>query len=127
MHPRGHGAVVAGVVAVMILAVFTIFSAGSGTHGFMSYYATSRLLVDGRLGPAAYDDRWFGEVVQQLTSSNVREIFIPNPPTMALMALPVVGMDAQSARAVWLGASLAAFIAGVAALVRYRARKNRDA
>ena len=29
--------------------------------------------------------------VQRLTASNVREIFIPNPPTMALMALPLVG------------------------------------
>ena len=111
----------------MILAIFTVFSAGSMTHGFVSYYAASRLLVDGQLGPLAYDDRWFGDVVQRLTSSNVREIFIPNPPTMSLMALPVVGLDAQSARAVWLGASLAAFIAGVAALVRYRARRNRDA
>jgi hypothetical protein len=127
VHPRGHGAVVAGVIAVMILAIFTIFSAGSMTHGFVSYYAASRLLVDGRLGPPAYDDRWFGEVVQQLTASSVREIFIPNPPTMSLMALPLVRMDPQSARAVWLGASLLAFIAGVAALVRHRTRRNREA
>src|SRR4051812_35118120 len=111
----------------MILAIYTVFSAGSTTHGFVSYYTASRLLVDGRLGPNAYDDRWFGDAVQQLTSSNVREIFIPTPPTMALMALPLVKMDAQSARAVWLGASLAAFIAGVAALVRHRARRNREA
>jgi hypothetical protein len=126
VHPRGHGAVVLGAVAVMILASFAIFSAGSVTHGFVSYYTASHLLVSGELGPLAYDDRWFGDVVQRVTASSVREIFIPNPPTMALMALPLVEFDAQVARAIWLGASLAAFVAGIGALVRFRAGRNRD-
>jgi hypothetical protein len=114
------------MLAAMVLAVFTVFSAGSMTHGFVSYYTASRLLVGGELGPQAYDDHWFGEAVQRLTASSVREIFIPNPPPMALMALPVVGLDAQPARAVWLIASLLIFIAGVAALVKYQALRNRD-
>ena len=42
---------------------------------------------------------------------------MPNPPTMALMALPLAGLDAQPARAIWLLVSLAALLAGVAALV----------
>ena len=78
-------------VAAVILAIFTLFSAGSITHGFVSYYTASRLLVTGELGPQAYDDRWFGAYVQDLTHSSVREIFTPNPPTMALMALPLAG------------------------------------
>lgn len=110
----------------MVLAFYTVFSAGSITHGFVSYYAASRLLVSGELGPQAYDDQWFGDVVKRVTGSNVREIFIPNPPTMALMAVPVAGLDAQSARALWLIGSLAMFIAGIAALVRDRAARNRD-
>ncbi len=114
------------MLAAMVLAVFTVFSAGSMTHGFVAYYAASRLLVSGELGPIAYDDRWFGEKVQQITASSVREIFTPNPPTMALMALPVAGLDAQPARAVWLVASLVAFIAAVAALVKYQSLRNRD-
>jgi hypothetical protein len=124
VNAPGHGVVLAGMIAAMVLTIFAIFSAGSVTHGFVSYYTASRLLVTGELGPRAYDDRWFGEVVQRLTSSSVREIFIPNPPPMSLMALPLVGLDAQPARAVWLGASLAAFIAGVAGLVRHRRRRN---
>jgi hypothetical protein len=126
MHPPGHGRALAGMLAAMALAIFTVFSASSMTHGFVSYYTASRLLVSGELGPAAYDDRWFGERVQQLTASNVREIFTPNPPTMALMALPLVGLDARSARAVWLIVSLIVFIAGVAALVKHQALRNRD-
>jgi hypothetical protein len=126
VHAPGHGAVLAGMVGAMVLTIFAIFSAGSMTHGFVSYYTASRLLVSGELGPRAYDDDWFGEVVRRQTSSNVREIFIPNPPTMSLMALPLVALEHQAARAVWLGASLAAFIAGVAGLVRYRRRRNLD-
>lgn len=110
----------------MVLAVFAVFSAGSMTHGFVAYYAASRLLVSGQLGPIAYDDRWFGEKVQQLTASSVREIFTPNPPTMALMALPVAGLDPQTARTIWLLVSLLAFVAAVAALVRYQALRNRE-
>jgi hypothetical protein len=126
MHQPGHGRALAGMLAAMVLAIFTVFSASSVTHGFVSYYTASRLLVSGELGPLAYDDRWFGEVVKRHTASNVREIFIPNPPTMALMAWPLAGMSAQSARAVWLIASLAVLIAGVTALVRYLALRNRD-
>src|SRR5689334_18792451 len=108
VNAPGHGVALAGMIAAMVLAGFAILSAGSVTHGFVSYYAASRLLVSGELGPLAYDDAWFGEVVRRVSDSNVREIFIPNPPTMALMALPLVGLGAQSARAAWLIASLAA-------------------
>src|SRR6478735_4560403 len=115
-EPRGRERVVAGMLASMVLAAFAVYSAGSVTHGFVSYYTASRLLVDRQLGPDAYDDRWFGEVVQRLTHTNIREIFIPNPPPMSLMALPIVALDPQPARAVWLIASLAAFLAGIGAL-----------
>jgi hypothetical protein len=122
----GHGAIVAGMIAAMILATFTLFSAGSITHGFVSYYTASKLLIAGDLGPEAYDDGWFGAKVQQLTASSIREIFIPNPPAMSLMALPVAGLDAQPARAAWLMASLTAFLLSIGGLVRYRAHHSRD-
>ncbi|MEY4093379.1 MAG: hypothetical protein RLZZ53_578, partial [Acidobacteriota bacterium] len=74
VNAPGHGVVLAGMIAAMLLTGAAIFSAGSVTHGFVSYYAASRLLVGGELGPTAYDDRWFGEVVQRITASSVREI-----------------------------------------------------
>jgi hypothetical protein len=126
MHAPGHGRALAGMLAAMILAIFTVFSAGSITHGFVSYYTASKLLAGGELGPLAYDDRWFGAKVQQFTASSVREIFTPNPPTMALMALPVAGLDAQRARASWLIISLIVFVAAIAALVKYQSLCNRD-
>lgn len=126
VNAPGHGKVLAGMLAAMVLTIAAMFSAGSVTHGFVSYYAASRLLVGGELGPRAYDDRWFGEAVQHMTASSVREIFIPNPPTMALMAAPLAGLRPQPARAAWLIASVAAFIAGIAALARQRARQNHE-
>ena len=126
MQAPGHGRAVAGMLSAMVLAVFAIFSAGSITHGFVSYYTASRLLVSGELGPDAYDDEWFNAAVKRETATNIREIFTPNPPTMSLMALPLVGFNAQAARAIWLIASLLAFIISIAALVKYQALRNRD-
>ncbi len=93
-----RGQSIAWAFAALVLAAVTIYSARSMTHGFVSYYAASRLLVAGELGPQAYDDRWFGAYVQDVTQSSVREIFIPNPPTMSLMAIPMVWLDARPAR-----------------------------
>jgi hypothetical protein len=119
-----RGSRLAWAFAAIALAAFTIYSAASMTHGFVSYYAAAKLLWAGDLGPSAYDDRWFGSVVQALTQSSVREIFIPNPPTMALMALPLVALDAASARTVWLFASLIAFLGAAWALMQWSSERR---
>jgi hypothetical protein len=120
-----RGQSIAWTLAALVLAAFTIYSARSITHGFVSYYAASKLLIAGELGPRAYDDRWFGAYVQDVTDSSVREIFIPNPPPMALMAAPLVWLDAPTARVVWLIASLLAFVTGAWALFQSSLRSGR--
>lgn len=120
---RGQSLAWAG--AVLVLVAFTSYSARSVTHGFVAYYAASKLLVTGELGPRAYDDGWFGSYVKEVTRSNVREIFTPNPPTMALMALPVAALGPQPARMIWLLASVALFTGAVFALARERGRRDR--
>ena len=120
----GRRWVLAWGMAIAILGAFAIYSATSITHGFVAYYAAARLLRDGVLGPAAFDDRWFGAYVQQLTGSNIREIFTPNPPTMALMAWPLAPLDHATARAIWLIVSVAAFAAAVYALARNREQRD---
>jgi hypothetical protein len=107
-------------VGLVSLGAFAIYSAASITHGFVAYYAAARLLADGALGPNAYDDAWFGAYVQQLTGSTIREIFTPNPPTMALMALPIAAFDHHLARAIWLFLSVTMFGGAVFALARHR-------
>lgn len=120
-----QGPRLAWALGVVVLSAFTIYSAGSMTHGFVSYYAASKLLLAGQLGPDAYDDSWFGAYVQQVTRSSVREIFIPNPPPMALMAVPVAPLDAAPARAAWLLLSLAAFAIATRALVQWAGESGR--
>ncbi len=119
-----RGQSIAWAFAALVLAAFTIYSSRSMTHGFVSYYAASRLLVAGELGPQAYDDRWFGAYVQDVTQSSVREIFIPNPPTMSLMAIPLAWLDARTARMAWLASSLVAFVSAVWALLQWSARNR---
>ncbi len=123
MTTRGQS--IAWAFAALVLAAFTIYSSRSMTHGFVAYYAASRLLVAGELGPRAYDDRWFGAYVQDVTQSSVREIFTPNPPTMSLMAIPIVWLDARTARMAWLALSLVAFLSAVWALLQWSARNGR--
>lgn len=120
LHPGGW--VSAWGLAVAILAGFTYYSAPSITHGFVAYYSAARLLTEGALGLEAYDDVWLGAYLQRLTGSSIRDIFTPNPPTMALMAAPIARFDHGVARAVWLACSLALFAAAVFALARERAR-----
>ena len=120
-----RGQTIAWVFAALVLTAFTLYSARSMTHGFVSYYAASKLLLAGELGPQAYDDRWFGAYVQDVTRSTIREIFIPNPPTMSLMAAPVARLDARSARMVWLASSLVAFLVSAWALMQRSARNGR--
>src|SRR5688572_19050536 len=111
--------------AAAVLAGFTYYSAASVTHGFLAYYAAARLLIDGALGPSAYDDAWFGAYLQQLTGTSIREIFTPNPPTMALMAWPIAALDHKVARMVWLFGSVTLFVAAVYPLARERAKHDR--
>ena len=116
----GRGPLLVGVACLFVLLVYVErVAADRVTHGFVSYYAAARLLVTGQLGPPVYDDNWFGTYVQQLTQSGVLEIFTPNPPTMALMAVPVAGMDYATARHVWLIASLASLAVAMFALMGY--------
>lgn len=115
----GVAATVAGATAVL-LAYVLLASAWQTTHGFISYYAAARLLFEGRLGPAAYDDAWFGKYVQDITGTGVLEIFIPNPPMMALMAAPLAWLGPHTARVIWLLASLTAAAAVAFALLRHR-------
>lgn len=114
--------IVWGAAAAVLVTYVFWSSAWRTTHGFISYYAAARLLIEGRLGPEAYDDAWFGQYVRAITGTDVLEIFIPNPPMMALMATPVAWLDPHAARPIWLLASLAAAVATAFALSRYRER-----
>lgn len=79
------------------------------THGFPGYYTASRLLIEGRWGPAAYDDNWFGDQVADLTGNRVREIITPNTPLVALVLVPLARLDMSVAREIWTWLNLLLF------------------
>lgn len=92
-------------------------SIGRTTHGFIAYYAAAQLLATGELTAAVYDDAWFVTHVQALTGAPVIEIFGPNAPTMAILALPVAWLSPGSARTVWLLASIGSYAAALAVAI----------
>ena len=78
------------VLCLLVLGAYVLHdSIGRTTQGFIAYYAASRLLVTGHFGPWVYEDAWFMRYVQDITGTRVLEIFGPNTPTMALLALPL--------------------------------------
>src|SRR5262245_25288324 len=68
------------VIKILLLAL------DQRTQSFIGYYAASRVLIQGRLGPQVYDNDWFIHWVQQLSGQPVSEIFAPSLPTVSLVA-----------------------------------------
>jgi Glycosyltransferase family 87 len=111
--------VVVGLACLVVLAAYArSVSAGRLTHGFVAYHTAARLLLEGQMGPHVYDQDWFRDEVQRRTSSRVLEIFGPNPPTMALLALPVAPFEPIAARELWLLISLIALAVATGVLMR---------
>ena len=114
-----------GVVCLLALFAYVwLFSIGEITHGFMAYYAAAHALGGDGIGPWVYDDELFRAYVQGLTRSPILEIYGPNPPTMTLLALPVVWLDHITARSVWLLLSVLSLAGGVTILARDALRRE---
>ena len=105
-----------GAGVVFLIAYVITSSVGRLTNGFISYYGAARLLVEGRLGAWVYDDARFMTYIKALTHTNVLEIYGPNSPAMALLALPVAAFGPDGARTAWLVVSILAIV-GAASLV----------
>jgi hypothetical protein len=85
-------------------------------HGFPTYYVAARLMWEGRWTPQVYDNDWYIAEVRARTPNGIGEVYAPNPPTAALLALPVAWLDIVPARQVWLWLNLALFAGALALL-----------
>ena len=117
-HPAPLTTVAVAVLAfacalAVLIAHVLLPSAARRTHGFVSGYTASRLLLSGGFGPRVYDEGWYMRQVQLQTGWEVQEIFSPNPPTFALLSLPFAWLAPQAGKAAWLWASLAFLGLGV--------------
>lgn len=104
---------------VLILALrFALFlghvvAPGRGiTPGFVSYYTAARLVRDGAQVSRFYDDDWFAARTA-MYERTVTDVFYHNPPTVALLLLPVAGFDHGTARRVLTAVSLLALAAAL--------------
>ena len=105
---------VRGILAMLILAalvavflVHTIIpSAGRLTNGFLAYYVGAQIIKDGEAGDRLYDDEWFSARVKEVSAGQVTDIYLANPPVMAVAWVPFAYLTVEQARKLWIGLSV---------------------
>jgi glycosyl transferase family 87 len=76
------------------------------SHGFMAYYVGAQTLREGAPATQLYDDPWFSGRVMQMSHGRVTDIYLANPPTLAVAWLPFAYLSVETARGVWIGFSV---------------------
>ena len=77
-------------VSILIFVLDSVWPASSTiTDGFAAYYAAARVVLEGRADPVLYDDNLFRLEVERDTLGQASDIYWANPPTTALMFLPI--------------------------------------
>lgn len=107
------------VILALHFALFTANAAEQPTNGFVAYYTAARLLESDVPASRFYDDdRFSGRTVED--APGVRDIFTPNPPTAALLLLPLAGLSYAHARLIWTLLNLACLALALAWMLRER-------
>jgi hypothetical protein len=96
---------------------FVIVNSDRATHGFATYYTSSKLLAEGEDVSRFYDDDWFSSNVKRFVPE-VYEIFNVNMPTTSLIMLPLVKFDYSTARIIWTIFNLFILFAAVLFLIQ---------
>jgi hypothetical protein len=107
-----YGLGAATLLLALNLALFTAGSATRFSNGFVAYYTSAQLLREGAPVERYYDDDWFAARISERGPA-IYDIYAPNPPTAALLLLPLSGLDQPGARVVWTLLNLAALAGGV--------------
>jgi hypothetical protein len=106
--------IVRGTVATTILtalvAVFIVHTvvpaAGRLTSGFLAYYVGAQTIKDGEPASRLYDDEWFSARVKEVSAGQVTDIYLANPPVMAVAWVPFAYLTVEQARKLWIGLSV---------------------
>jgi hypothetical protein len=115
-----------GTLTVLALLALALYAAlGALPHAryraltFASYYTAASILVYAPQDLSrVYDNTWFDAQIPQAGFAGIHDVFDVQPPTMSLVALPVVWLAPLSARLVWTLLSLLWLLGGLALLGR---------
>lgn len=94
------------IVLVFIFRV-AVPSAKQLSHGYLSYYVAAQALRSGEPARRLYDDPWFAAQVMRVSSGQITDIYLANPPTVAVAWLPLSYLSVREARKVWIATSVA--------------------
>jgi len=94
-------------LALLLLARTVWNTSGDLSHGFAAYYTSAHLVLDGADPVRFYDNRWFMERTRELGFGDTPDIYNINPPSTALMLLPIARLSPETADVIW---SIANFI-----------------
>jgi len=97
------------------LIQFSRKAAADETFCFSSAYTAARLAIRGEANGNMQDFGWF-EAQTRRYGFKATDIFAGNPPSSALVMIPIAGLKHQQARVVWTWLSLLLWVTGVAVL-----------
>jgi hypothetical protein len=97
-------------ILVAIVAVFLVHTvipaAGRLTSGFLAYYVGAQIIKDGEPAVRLYDDESFSARVKEVSGGQVTDIYLANPPVMAVAWVPFAYLTVERARLLWIWLSV---------------------
>jgi len=109
------------IISAVIISVIIFFYYLSGrtanvTHGFTSYYVSSRILLEEEDFSKAYDTAYFNLKIRNYGIENVRDL--PNNfPTNSLMLVPVSGLKPGDAKVIWTALNVVFYFTSILLLL----------
>jgi hypothetical protein len=95
------------VLVVAIFAARTAIPAAQRlTSGFLAYYVAGQTVRSGEPGQRLYDDKWFASRVMRLSQGTASDVYLSNPPTLAVAWLPFAYLSVEVSRQVWIAVSV---------------------
>jgi len=68
----------------------------------MAYYVAAQTIHAGEPGERLYDDDWFAARVMEASHGTVTDVYLANPPTLAVAWLPFAYLSVEASRRLWI-------------------------
>jgi Glycosyltransferase family 87 len=98
------------ITIVLVVSVFAVHTAAPAmvrlTGGFMAYYVGGQTLRLDVPAKRLYDDHWFSAQVLEVSHGSVTDVYLANPPSLAVVCLPFAYLNVNAARQLWVALSV---------------------